>query len=59
MPAGSASNSSSRARDTTGGDVKIPKWLKLGPSTFLIDVPPCPRCDCPSQRSDALYTQMV
>ena len=43
-PAVSASSSSNRARDSTGGEVKIPKWLKLGSSAFLSDVSPCLLC---------------
>lgn len=51
----SASSSANKAKDSTGGDVKIPKWLKLGHSTF-INLSHCPLLVTFSlQRSDALH----
>lgn len=53
-----SASSSNRARDT-GGDVKIPKWLKLGPSTSLSMRRPFLPCNFLKFREVMPYTRMV
>jgi hypothetical protein len=47
-----APSTSSRVTDSSGGEVKIPKWLKLGPSAFLSISGPYPVHNFLFQRSD-------
>jgi hypothetical protein len=61
-PSTLSASSSNRARDTAGGDVKIPKWLKLGSSESLSMCRiPCLHCNFSSllRKKVTPYTRMV